>query len=161
MSNHSFIEWNDNDKLQWTDFRGVADPKSSADAGTAINISAKPYRDKGKVKYDVRATFLPDASWKRVESESLLAHEQLHFDIAELYARKIRMRVDELSRKGVKEVLVYHREIEKLLEESNQIDASYDRKTLHGSLTDKQQMWEKNITHQLHSLEKYSSSAQK
>src|SRR5687768_6828529 len=84
------ITWNEFYRLQWHDFQGEPQENSIGDAGTVVQIKAKPYLVKKQVRYDVYALFNRKKSWARDYSESLLAHEQLHFDIAELYARKIR-----------------------------------------------------------------------
>jgi hypothetical protein len=84
------IEWNEYYSLTWEDFQGTPDKQAIGDAGTAVQIKAKPFYVKDQVQYDVEALFNRKKSWSRGKSESLLQHEQLHFDIAELYARKIR-----------------------------------------------------------------------
>src|SRR5688500_17461053 len=95
------LSWNEFYSLQWHDFMGEPDENRMGDAGTAVQIKAKPFLVKRRIKYDVTAFFNRRKSWARDQSPSLLAHEQLHFDIAELYARKIRKKIKELNDQGV------------------------------------------------------------
>lgn len=48
-----------------------------------------------RVVVDVYAYFSPRQSWyhKDMADDHLLSHEQLHFDITELYARKLRKKI--------------------------------------------------------------------
>lgn len=144
--------WNEFYKLQWDDFQGEPDKRSLGDAATAVHIKAKPYLIKRKIHYDVEALFNRKKSWVRDTSPSLLAHEQLHFDIAELYARKIRRRVQELQRRGVTDIEVFNEAIHALLLESNEVDERYDLETLHGALSRKQAEWSARIKQELASL---------
>lgn len=155
-----FIEWNEFYKLQWDDFQGKPDAESAGDAGTAVQIKAKPYQVKKEVKYDVYAFFNKKKSWYRATSAELLAHESLHFDIAELYARKIRKKVSELDARNVKEVKVYNAAINELLQESNAADMQYDLETLHGALPKQQLEWKQKIKKELTSLKAYKKRRQ-
>ena len=149
------LSWNEFYKLQWQDFRGEPDDDSNGDAATAVSIKAKPFMVKQEIHYDIVAYFNREKSWARDKSPSLLAHEQLHFDIAELYARKIRKKVSELKRQGVKNIKVFNAAIEQLLDESNEVDLQYDLETLHGALSKKQEQWTEKIEEEMVSLHQY------
>ncbi len=157
-SSDAHLVWNEFYTLQWDDFRGKPDPDAMGDAGTAVHIKAKPFIVNKEVHYDVRAIFNRDKSWARDTSPSLLAHERLHFDIAELYARKIRKKVSELRKRGVRDIGAFNSAIEKLLEESNTTDARYDLETLHGALPKKQSIWVKKVKDELADLNDYQKT---
>jgi hypothetical protein len=150
------IVWDEFRPLSWEDFRGTVNHASHADAATAISISARPYMHKKRIFYVVDARFIPDQSWCRARSESLLRHEQLHFDIAELYARKARKKISEYRQMGVRDIAEYNAAISKILEESNRIDVKYDFETLHGSLPGRQSSWEKQIALELEILRPFA-----
>jgi hypothetical protein len=161
ISNHnsdSLISWNEYRRLTWDDFKGQVSQSSGADAATAIHISAKPFYRKKKLYYNVNAYFIPEQSWCRSKSERLLAHEQLHFDIAELYARKVRKKISEYRQMGVRDVKEYNFEVSRILEESNRVDQEYDMNTLHGSHTQLQETWQKQINLELQILDRFSSA---
>jgi len=157
-SSSSEISWDDQRLLTWEDFKAAADEKSHADALTAIRISAKPIYKKGKISYDVNAYFLQEKSWFKSKSEHLLAHEQLHFDLAELYARKIRYMISEYTRKGIKDPKKINAGIQQLLDESNVADQQYDFETLHGALKGKQASWDRTVKLEMMILSQYSKS---
>ena len=149
------ILWNEYYKLSWDDFKAPKDPSRFGDAGTSVMIIAKPFLEKRKVYYQVYAIFDKSKSWGNNSSEELLAHEQLHFDIAELYARKVRKKVAELRRTGEKKVANYNKAINIILQKSNEIDEQYDKETFHGVISDKQAEWNANISAHLKALEDY------
>lgn len=149
------IEWNEFYKLTWYDFQGKAAEGSRGDAGAVVQIKAKPYYVGKEIHYDVYAYFNRRKSWKKDISDQLLAHEQLHFDIAELYARKIRRQIEILKRQGANDSKSINKEIKKLLNESNSYDELYDLETLHGSLQKKQASWSRKISEELEELEDY------
>lgn len=149
------ISWNEFYKLQWHDFQGEPEETSMGDAGAVVQIKAKPFLLKKRVVYDVTAIFNRKKSWSRDQSEALLAHEQLHFDIAELYARKIRKKIKELSSRGVDDVKTFNAAVQQLLQESNEADQQYDLETLHGAMSRRQAAWSKKINDELKSLEQY------
>ncbi len=154
------LEWNEFYKLSWTDFKGEPGANAAGDAGTSVKIIAKPYLVKNQVKYDVYVLFNRNKSWKRDESAELLAHEQLHFDLAELYARMIRKTIYQLSEKGVHEIKVFNKAIHQLLEESNEADRQYDIETLHGALDRKQAEWSEKVKSELAGLKAYKKQKQ-
>lgn len=149
------LSWNEFYKLQWDDFQGEPDKNSFGDAATAVSIKAKPFMVRKQIHYDVVAIFSREKSWVRDKSTTLLAHEQLHFDIAELYARKIRKKISELRSRGINDIKILNATIQRLLEESNEVDLQYDLETLHGALSRKQEHWTEQVKGELASLYEY------
>lgn len=150
-----YIEWTPTYQLNWNDFAGQPGAGAIGDAGTTVAIKAKPYLEKRKIHYIVHALFNKSKSWYRDKSPSLLAHEQLHFDIAELYARKARKVIVEIALTGEQDLKVYNKAVQKILNESNIADRQYDAETLHGSMVKKQQEWKERIAKELLALEAY------
>jgi hypothetical protein len=155
IASRDLLEWNEFYRLSWEDFQGERSESSIGDAGTFVSIKAKPYVVKNTVMYDVYAYFNRNKSWASDRSAELLEHEQLHFDIAELYARKIRKRISELKRRGVNDVKRYNDEIKTLLEASNMDDVQYDLETLHGALPKKQLLWKTKVKKELEELDDF------
>jgi len=152
------LEWNQFYRLQWYDFLGEPGEDARGDAGAAVQIKAKPFLVRKEIRYDVIALFNRNKSWARGQSPSLLAHEQLHFDIAELYARKIRKKILELKSEGVNDVKTYNAAIQELLQESNDADLQYDIETLHGALSKKQAAWSEKVKDGLTRMERYKKT---
>ena len=152
------LSWNEFYKVQWEDFQGHPDKDSPGDAGAAVQIKAKPFLVDKEIHYDVVAIFNRAKSWSRDESASLLDHERLHFDIAEVYARKIRKKITELKGRGVNNIKTYNSAIHELLLESNHADQQYDLETLHGALSRKQREWSEKVREQLADLSRYKKA---
>lgn len=150
-----FIEWNEYYKLTWDNFESIVDDDTFGDAGTAVKIIAKPYFIGKNIDYNVYALFDRQKSWVFEKDPALLAHEQLHFDIAELYSRKIRKKVEALKNEKIRDLAHYNKEINKILLESNEVDLQYDMETLHGGIKVKQAAWSDKISNELKSLEAY------
>jgi hypothetical protein len=152
---NNLLEWNEFYDLSWEDFQAKPADGTFGDAGTAVQIKAKPYMVGSKVHYDVLAYFDRGRSWSRDRSDALLRHEQLHFHLAELYARKIRKKIADLDKAGTNDVDVYNAAIRQILIESNEADERYDRETLHGALPKRQEAWERQVSDEMRDLSDY------
>jgi len=93
------IPWQQGQKLKWSDFRGKVPPDAVPAATTASGISykysANLLHHEVELDFEVNAYFYPEESWYKpaVCDTFILGHEQLHFDISELFARKMRGRL--------------------------------------------------------------------
>lgn len=87
------LYWSDDYRLSWDDFEGK--PRYDHENISALTSSGivhyKGCKD-GVIIYKVLAYFEKNESWVKAEAltDHHLTHEQLHFDITELYARKLR-----------------------------------------------------------------------
>jgi len=150
------IFWNENYKLKWSDFQ--ANPPSVDQEWNAVcahKILVKGLWD-GLPNFIVFNTFLKEKSWANdTTSSHLLAHEQLHFDISEIYARKIRQTVDSLREVGYKKFEPYNEKIKTLLETSNKMHKCFDKETSHGVLIFEQEKWQEKVNKELEVLSEY------
>lgn len=153
----SLIVWQEDYKLGWSDFKGNA-PKNEVAESAFIHVKIKT---KGEWKddmpnYKVYTYFNPFKSWT-LDSVSmlLLSHEQLHFDIAELYSRKIRKVIWELRNNRENNPDVYVEEINRILQEYVVYQVEYDNQTKHGTSVKKQGEFNSLIRKKLESLEEY------
>ena len=152
------IRWTADQKLIWSDFEATPDNSIEYDALTnwQISYSASYSSDQG-LEYEVHCFFNKDKSWKKDESASdhLLAHEQLHFDIAELYARKLRKVLE--SYKVKKNI---EKEINKLFEmvlaECNKDQKQYDKESDHSNDKEVQSKWIKRISKEIKELNSFT-----
>lgn len=96
------MQWSESRPLSWTDFRGepngAADYVASTNSGISLSYSIGNRSGKYQFDFTVKSNFYPEQSWYRPESASeyILKHEQTHFDISELHARKLRKKLAEL-----------------------------------------------------------------
>lgn len=157
------MSWEPNG-LTWADFKASPDPNSHFFANTASGISyswSMRGSAQGKeYQYEVYSFFLPEKSWVRAGggSANLLAHEQLHFDITELFARKLRKALTEFdfensrNLKGALQDLYKKMETERAL-----LQRKYDAETSHSVKEDNQVNWQKYIEAELKELEQFAS----
>lgn len=152
--------WCNKDKLRWDDFKGKIPDNGNSylSAGTGYGLIPVRTRKNDLLSYDITLVFKKYESWKKDTAEYLLAHEQLHFDIAELYARKLRKAIQDVpktNRNPTEEV--FNTVIQKLYLENASMQRKYDEETIHGIIAESQIKWEKKISLELKNLEKYAS----
>ncbi|WP_246019984.1 DUF922 domain-containing protein [Muriicola soli] len=140
------ILWDSSHRLSWTDFKSPPPANSRIAATTASGIayqfSALEQAGKMEVDCSIQAYFYPEASWYRPEvaTDNILSHEQLHFDISELYARKMRTRVQgyTFSSNVKAEMRKIYSEI---LKELREFQSRYDEETNYSRAVEKQVEW--------------------
>lgn len=139
------IEWSKDRKLRRADFRGAATLQSGLGARNFITIQAAWTCDGDRLNANIRAMFDSGRStWPGTLSSSLLLqHEQTHFDIAEIFARKIRSHLAQLTdvctRRGGTIPLAAI--VEDYQHELDQEHARYDRQTTFGADAKAQWTW--------------------
>ena len=130
-----FILWQENKKLKIQDFR--ADNKDTIKVNrqqflgaiSAIRIEYSSFqRNKNSVPdFSIKTYFDPNESWMLLKNDYVLQHEQIHFDLTELYARKMRKSVESLRQKNITNISIYRKKIQhwNAMKEkaSNQFDA--------------------------------------
>lgn len=145
------ISWKANERLSWEDFKGGIPQNARAAATTASGItyrfSTSGTLDYMEVDFKVDTHFYPNKSWYQPElcDEVILSHEQLHFDISELYARKLKERLKKANynRKNIKaKVRAIYRKIN---EELNDFQNQYDSETNFSRDHEQQLNWNKKI----------------
>lgn len=156
QQNSERILWNPDKKLEWSDFQGVAPNDTGlAKAGTAsqIVITSDLYYEDEIPRYYVKNCFDKSKSWTKTKSEKTLAHEQLHFDISELYARKIRKEFNKLYNDSTADVSIYKKIYRTLNDEEIAFQKQYDSEVYFDDK--KQQEWQKCIAKELEELKEY------
>jgi predicted secreted Zn-dependent protease len=135
---------------------GVVDEESKLTAVSSVSIGFQVDLFEDVPLINVYSYFNRYRSWtKDTSSVSLLSHEQLHFDICELYARKVRRSIRDLKDRNVKEIDKYQLVIQSKLEEHRLEHQQYDSNTYHGMNEDVQKEWINKIKMLLIQLEEY------
>jgi hypothetical protein len=150
----NMIRWSDKESLRWDDFSGKINDTSWFDAEcfAEIRYNYKFYNLKN-FEFDVFANFDKGSSWIRKEnqSEALLKHEQLHFDIAALYSLKIKKIFETYNYTShfLTEIqLVFNNKKQEYLS----IQRRYDEETEHSLNKKKQKEWEDYISNELRQM---------
>lgn len=157
------IEWSPDRKLTWNDFQATADQTSHFHAKTqsGVKYSYRRQSSPGQTKYTFEVFSYCDKSLSWVKrnraTPELLMHEQLHFDISELHARKFKQAIKEANFSTL-----YDTEISALFKENQgareAMQEKYDRETQHMQNREEQSKWQQFIVHELQNLEKYAGS---
>jgi len=144
------IKWDPDHRLQWSDFKAQPQESSPVAAitasGIAYRFSAMENNGKMEVDCSIEAFFYPESSWYKPETanEIILSHEQLHFDISELFTRKMRARVAGYSFSANVKVEM-NRIYEQILKEMRIFQKRYDEETNFSRNVEKQLEWNKQI----------------
>lgn len=147
--------------LGWEDFRGEPDLNSTFHANTnsgfSYSWSYSTSNGEMDLEYEVFSTFYPNLSWVHPEHkvDALLKHEQLHFDISELHARKLRKAMSTYKpgqsiRKDLKNL---YTRIEK---ERVTMQNNFDRETNHSTNKVEEAKWQAFVKAELEKLEAFA-----
>ena len=140
------IEWSTERKLTWDDFKGKPDiinnPNTLAmtHSGFGYESGITLFKD-GQIF--VQSVFMTNQSWVLPESKNdyILRHEQIHFDITEIYSRKLRK---ELADAKITSNNLYQAKanFESVFNEMRKRQERYDSETKRGDKKETQENWE-------------------
>ena len=146
--------WSKERRLTWDDFKGPVPPSAVPAATTASGISykysANLLHHEVELDFTVEAHFYPNESWYKPDvcDDLILSHEQLHFDISELFARKMRLKLRRTS--FTQDVKAEIRKIYKeTLKELSDFQDQYDWETNFSRNTEAQLEWNARIAEAL------------
>jgi hypothetical protein len=149
------FRWHADRPLTWDDFTGPVRTASGdhtaaeTNCGIAVETSLAP--SGGKAKVYVFNTFDKRSSWVREGKDlpAVLEHEQGHWDLCELYTRKMQARFDSEDITGA----VLSRKVNEIYNEVSreymQRQEQYEQDTQHGIIAEAQQRWTKLISGEL------------
>jgi Bacterial protein of unknown function (DUF922) len=155
----STIVWSESRKLTWQDFQGTVPEIRHEDAKTASGIQW--HCPPTELNPTVEAFFDRNGSWvidTMKGNGRLLEHEQIHFDLAEVYARMLRQKlrtfkitcrneetqIDKIGNNAVRDLLIEQ--------------DRYDEDTKHGLDEKAQTEWEKEVKAMLQLVRPHSSA---
>lgn len=164
--------WQAGRKLRWGDFQAPANVLPIADPlfGTSVASCAPVLQvigtkdATGRNNFFVTAALDKSRSWVRASalahSNQVLAHEQVHFDICELIARRLRQRIAQVYQAGGDVFTpAFRQELQRMMNEQAVWNTQYDQETAHGLRQDQQQSWQVQLTQALAQLAAYESTA--
>ncbi|WP_460503587.1 DUF922 domain-containing protein, partial [Hymenobacter agri] len=155
------ITWSAERRLTLADFQARGPAGSPLAASTSSNINADAACKDYVFSSTVKATFDPNTSWFRnpkTASESLLRHEQLHFDISEVYARIMRQKLQAFAAKANCEKLQpgFNNTTKLVYAAWDNEQNRYDQETNHGLNAARQAQWEKQTAAKLDMLKPFA-----
>jgi hypothetical protein len=155
--NAQFIEWSPVKRLTWDDY--LAKPSSSTDAAaiTSTALGVEYHLMNNALTYTITCRFSKTNSWGRHKTDYILQHEQGHFDITELFARKLAKELREYKfnpRKYQDEVTRIYK---KLMDEKEEYQNKYDKETDFSRNKERQAEWLEKIKDELDELDEYAN----
>ena len=149
------FSWTPGRPLMWTDFKGSipqnAANSTAAETSCGIGIETNTVTSQNDPKVYVYNTFHTSSSWVRTgyNTVDILEHEQGHWNICELYTRKMRIRfatagIDLRNLKAV--VGKIYSETQR---EYSARQEQYERETQHGIIREQQMHWTEMINNEL------------
>jgi hypothetical protein len=156
-ANEELLNWNTGKKLVWEDYKSRPDSKSDAAASTATYLGINYSVSGNSVSYKISCSFSKDRSWGRYKTEYILSHEQGHFDITEIFARKLNKRISEYKFDSVKYKTDLQKIYQDILDEKEQFQNQYDDETDFSRNKDKQAEWLIKISKMLNDLKAYGN----
>jgi predicted secreted Zn-dependent protease len=143
------LDWSTSRKLAWKDYKAHPDPANDDAASTTTYLGIEYNITSSSFDYKIQSRFSKTRSWGRYKDDYVLSHEQGHFDLAEVFARKLNKQMSEY----VFNKKTYQRDLSKIyqniLDEKEKIQNDYDKETNHSINKEKQAEWLKKISEML------------
>lgn len=159
------IQWSSNRPLTWADFAGVPQLRGRTAAVTTYVLWWKADCGRDGFAFEVVSGFVRERSWVKPsvlsryeESRRALEHEQTHFDLSEVHARRMRQALGRLRRPCEMTEEELYDAVSPIVLDDQRAQATYDRETAHGLDRLQQAAWDENVARQLTSLERYSGT---
>jgi Bacterial protein of unknown function (DUF922) len=138
------IRWQQERKLTFGDFKGDVPLATPWAATTSSMIHFSYESDGSKIsRVVVSASFIPEKSWMKKRLPEVLAHEQLHFDITEIFARKFYQEVIKVKSANKNELSALFKKVNS---ECDKFQEQYDGETDHGTKEEIQAKWKEKVT---------------
>lgn len=138
------MKWSATTKLGFADFLGAPDVNDEFSASCSARINYDYNIDYDTLNYDIFSYFRRNRSWMKIADSTLLAHEQLHFDIAEINSRMIKKRFAALAGKQIGDSAI-NKIIWEEWANSMTLDSVFDEQTSHGALGAESNRWSEKI----------------
>lgn len=151
------IQWSASRKLNWQDFKSQPDRNASNAALTSSKIIFNyGYGSNKGFTFTINCVFDKNSSWGKIKTDYILSHEQGHFDIAEIYARKLNKALKAYSfdaKTVAKDIPSLYKN---LMQEEADLQNQYDNETDYSRDKPQQAIWLTKIQHDLDKLKEYA-----
>jgi hypothetical protein len=157
-----FKLWSEEGAIQWKDYT-ITQEKRILKTGFLANAITSYYYRFIPGDWDVydcinvATLFIKSDSWVTdTLNQAVLEHENIHFDIGELYARKMRKELHALLMEEIINHEIYGMKIDSLFKEVEAYQDLYDQETFYGQIKSMQQLWKDRIANELKQLEDFT-----
>jgi hypothetical protein len=155
--NSEFIPWVTRRNLEWEDFQSAPKRNTEAVASTSTSLGLSYQVSRGQLSYEVTCNFSKLKSWGLVKTDYILAHEQGHFDITELFARKLHESLSkyQFNKRTYKDDI--NRIYNSVVKEKEEMQNAYDGETDHSRKRRFQREWAEAIEKMLEQSAPYAN----
>lgn len=155
-SEEELLDWSATRKLTWADYKSSPEPDSDAAASTTTYLGISYDISNRSFSYKIESRFSKTRSWGLHKTAYILSHEQGHFDIAEIFARKLNKKMSEYKF----DRRTYEKHLNKIYDdvtkEKTAFQNKYDRETNHSINKEEQAKWLKLIETMLEESDAYA-----
>lgn len=157
IEKEDMIPWETDKRLAWVDF--LCEPKVGTDAvaSTSTSLGIAYQLTDGQLKYHITCYFNKEKSWALMKTDYILAHEQGHFDITEVFARRLNEALQnyQFNKKTFKKDIgqIY----QSIVSQKEQYQQIYDAETDHSRNRKVQYDWLEKIDSLLAETQPYSN----
>ena len=154
------IVWSEERKLTWDDFLGTPPPAPGEEgARTAYSLFYGARCSGKRFEFRVVAAVLPRQSWvvptvlgDPALSLRSLRHEQTHFDLSEVHARRMRRYFSELAAPCARSEVELNTLAQRLARDESAAQQRYDDETNYGRNPSRQTDWNAEAARQISAL---------
>lgn len=159
------IYWTEETKLKWSNFKSKINNQRGENVVAYTNCGwiysyVRSSNPKSPIKIKIETVFNEDKSWKDVKriNNYVLLHEQKHFDVAEVFSRKLRKEVAEKIKTGNDFDKYFQTIYNRILKEYQDFQKAYDGDTQNGIVEEKQSEYNRIIAEELENYKSYKAS---
>ena len=149
QNDDDYIKWQGNKKLTWDDFKAAPLKMGNTAAMTTTHLGFSYNVVNEKVSYKIDCQFEKNRSWGLVKNDWILKHEQGHFDIAEIFARKLYKSIGEYQFNKT----TFQKDLDGIyktvMNDKDKFQQQYDNETDYSRNKAKQEDWLKKIESEL------------
>ena len=139
------LKWSDSRKLTWDDYKAAPDTSGEFAASTTTYLEIEYTFMTDGFRFKIKSSFSQTNSWGLNKTNYILRHEQGHFDIAEIFARKLYQQMKQYkynNKTGKEDTQKLYNTI---VDEKAKMQDDYDVETNHSINKEKQKEWLKKI----------------
>ena len=154
------IDWVPGYRLKWSDFKSYEKKSPGfAIATSTCGFGYEAEEENGEIRVNVYVRFFCYESWRMpgMKMKDVLKHEQLHFDICELYGRRYYAEILQLRKNGGLTFESLDKTLDRLREEYERVQDRYDLETDHSTNTEAQHRWERMVVEELKRMDHFAA----
>jgi len=152
------------ERLRWSDFQGAPPPGIPNLALTVYRWAVSVRCVGTEFTFSVESRFMPRSSWvarpllaSPMTSRRALQHEQTHFDLAEVHARRLRQFFADLPAACERPTDELEALAQPFLADDNREQERYDSETRNGRDELRQIAWDRDVERRLAALRGYAN----